>query len=144
MKKQTFAILLALIASGAMAQNFEGRTIEERIAHSTGNNEDSIKTAKGYITMFQQAGANKDYSDMYIDYKWLKNYVLSVELSITSYILVIAFSVNIDFSVPTGPSNAPNTPSKITSPAELPFPADVLADANAPETRPGIASAITD
>ena len=74
MKKLTFAFLFALAASGVMAQNFEGSTVEERIAHSTGNNEDSIKTAKGYITMFQQAGANKDYQDMYINYKWLKKY----------------------------------------------------------------------
>ena len=74
MKKLTLAALLAMAATGAMAQNFEGSTVEERIAHSTGNNEDSIKTAKGYITMFQQAGANKDWQDMYIDYQWLKNY----------------------------------------------------------------------
>ena len=74
MKKQTIAILLALFASGAMAQNFEGSTLEERIAHSTGNSEDTIKTAKGYITMFQQSGANKDYKDMYINYQWLKKY----------------------------------------------------------------------
>ena len=74
MKKLTFAFLFALGASGVMAQNFEGSTVEDRIAHSTGNNEDSIKTAKGYITMFQQAGANKDYQDMYINYKWLKKY----------------------------------------------------------------------
>lgn len=74
MKKLTFAILFALAASGAMAQNFEGSTVEERIAHSTGNNEDSIKTAKGYITMFQQTGANKDYQDMYVNYRWLKRF----------------------------------------------------------------------
>ena len=61
MKKLKLAILLAMTAAGAMAQNFEGSTVEERIAHSTGNNEDSIKTAKGYITMFQQTGANKDW-----------------------------------------------------------------------------------
>ena len=74
MKKLTIAMLLTMLGAGAMAQNFEGSTVEERIAHSTGNNEDSVKTAKGYITMFQQAGANKDYADMYINYKWLKNY----------------------------------------------------------------------
>lgn len=74
MKKLTFALLFALTASGVMAQNFDGSTVEERIAHSTGNNEDSIKTAKGYITMFQQAGANKDFADMYINYQWLKKY----------------------------------------------------------------------
>ena len=74
MKKLTFAMLLAMFGAGAMAQNFEGSTIEERIAHSTGNNEDSIKTAKGYVTMFQQAGTNKDYADQYINYKWLKKY----------------------------------------------------------------------
>ena len=74
MKKLKLAILFAMSAAGAMAQNFEGSSVEDRIAHSTGNNEDSIKTAKGYITMFQQAGANKDYKDMYIDYQWLKKY----------------------------------------------------------------------
>ena len=51
MKKLTLAMLLAQIGATAMAQNFEGSTIEERIAFSTGDNEDSIKTAKGYITM---------------------------------------------------------------------------------------------
>ena len=74
MKKTSIAIVLAAMSATAMAQNFEGSTVDERIAHSTGNNEDSIKTAKGYITMFQQAGANKDYADMYIDYQWLKQY----------------------------------------------------------------------
>ena len=74
MKKLTLAILFALTASGAMAQNFEGSSLEDRIVHSTGNDEDSIKTAKGYITMFQQAGTNKDYKDMYVNYQWLKNY----------------------------------------------------------------------
>ena len=74
MKKISIAIALAAMSATAMAQNFEGSTVDERIAHSTGNNEDSIKTAKGYITMFQQAGANKDYADMYIDYQWLKQY----------------------------------------------------------------------
>ncbi|MCH5169144.1 MAG: tetratricopeptide repeat protein [Prevotellaceae bacterium] len=74
MKKLTIAIVLTAVSATAMAQNFEGSTVEERIAHSTGDSEDSIKTAKGYITMFQQAGANKDYQDMYIDFQWLKNY----------------------------------------------------------------------
>ena len=74
MKKLTLAMLLALIGAVAMAQNFEGSTVEERIAYSTGNDEDTIKTAKGYITMFQMAGTNKDWQDMYIDYQWLKKY----------------------------------------------------------------------
>ena len=74
MKRLTLAMLLALIGATAMAQNFEGSTIEERIAFSTGDNEDSIKTAKGYITMFQQTNANKDYQDMYENYKWIKTY----------------------------------------------------------------------
>ena len=74
MKKLTLFALLLVAAAGAMAQNFEGSTIEERIAFSTGNNEDSIKTAKGYITMFQQTNANKDYQDMYENYKWIKTY----------------------------------------------------------------------
>ena len=74
MKKLTLAVLLTTFGAAAMAQNFEGKTIEERIAHTTGDNEDSIKTAKGYVTLFQTAGANKDYADMYINYQWLKNY----------------------------------------------------------------------
>ena len=51
MKKLTLAMLLALIGATAMAQNFEGKTLEERIAFSTGDNEDTIKTAKGYLTL---------------------------------------------------------------------------------------------
>ncbi len=74
MKKLTLFALLLVAAAGAMAQNFEGSTLEERIAHSTGDNEDSIKTAKGYITMFQQTGTNKDFQDMYTNYIWLKKY----------------------------------------------------------------------
>ena len=61
-----------MAAAGATAQNFEGSTLEERIAHTMGNNEDSIKTAKGFITMFQQSNSNKDYKDMYVNYQWLK------------------------------------------------------------------------
>ena len=74
MKKLTLAMLLALFGAAAMAQNFEGSTLEERIAFSTGDNEDTIKTAKGYLTMFQQTNANKDYQDMYENYKWIKTY----------------------------------------------------------------------
>ena len=72
MKKLTLAALLAMLAAGAMAQNFEGSTVEERIGYSNNNNEDSIKAGRQYITMFQQAGANKDYQDMYVNYQWLK------------------------------------------------------------------------
>ena len=74
MKKLTLAMLLALIGATAMAQNFEGKTVEERIAYSTGEGEDTIKTAKGYITMFQQTGANQDWQDMYTKYQWRKKY----------------------------------------------------------------------
>lgn len=74
MKKLTLAILFAAAAGTTMAQNFENSTIEERIAFSTTDNEDSIKTAKGYVTMFQQAGSNKDFADMYVNYQWLKTY----------------------------------------------------------------------
>ena len=73
MKKLTLFALLAMFGAGAMAQNFEGSTIEERIAHTTGNNEDTIKTAKGYVTLFQTAGSNKDWQEMYVNYQWLKN-----------------------------------------------------------------------
>jgi len=74
MKKLTLAMLLALIGAAAMAQNFEGTTVEERIAYSTGNSEDTIKAAKGYITMFQQAQANQDWKEMLLNYQWIKKY----------------------------------------------------------------------
>ena len=74
MKKLTLAMLLALFGAAAMAQNFENSTIEERIAYSTGNAEDTIKTAKGYVTMFQQTRANQDWQDMYENFQWLKKY----------------------------------------------------------------------
>ena len=72
MKKLTLAALLAMLAAGTMAQTFENSTVEERIGYSNNNNEDSIKSGRQYITMFQQAGANKDYQDMYVNYQWLK------------------------------------------------------------------------
>jgi len=74
MKKITLSILFAMAVTGATAQNFEGSTLEDRIAHTTGNSEDTIKTAKGYITMFQQTGTNKDFQDMYTNFKWLRDY----------------------------------------------------------------------
>ena len=74
MKKLTLFALLLVSAAGAMAQNFEGTDVDQRIAYSTGDNEDSIKTARGYLTMFQQTNANKDYQDMYVNYQWIKKY----------------------------------------------------------------------
>ena len=74
MKKLTLAMLLALIGAAAMAQNFENSTLEERIAYTTGNAEDTIKLAKGYLTMFQQTRANQEWKDMYENYQWLKKY----------------------------------------------------------------------
>ena len=72
MKKLTIAALLAMFAAGAMAQTFENSTVEDRIGYSNNNNEDSIKAGRQYITMFQQANANKDWQDMYVNYQWLK------------------------------------------------------------------------
>ena len=76
MKKPLLVIMLAAVAGSALAQtpNFEGSTLEERIGYTNDNNEDSIKTAKGYITMFQQANANKEYKDMRTNCLWLKSY----------------------------------------------------------------------
>ena len=74
MKKLTLFALLLVAAAGAMAQNFEGTDVDQRIAYSTGDNEDSIKTARGYLTMFQQTGANQDWKDMYVNYTWIKKY----------------------------------------------------------------------
>ena len=72
MKKLTIAALLAMFAAGAMAQTFENSSVEDRIGYSNNNNEDSIKAGRQYITMFQQANANKDWQDMYVNYQWLK------------------------------------------------------------------------
>ena len=72
MKKITLFACIAMLAAGAMAQNFEGSTVEERIAHTLGSNEDSIKAAKGFITMFQQSNTNQDYKEMYNNFQWLK------------------------------------------------------------------------
>ncbi len=58
----------------ATAQNFEGSTLEERIAHTNNNNEDSIKTGRGYVSLFQQSLQDKNWKDARINLKWLSAY----------------------------------------------------------------------
>ena len=74
MKKLTLAMLLALIGATAMAQNFEGTNENDRIAYSTGDNEDSIRTARVCIMEFQGARAQQNWQEMYKNFQWLKKY----------------------------------------------------------------------
>lgn len=71
LKKIALGITVAAAVCPAFAQNFENSTLEERIAYSNNNNEDSIRVGKGYISMFQQAQGNQDWKDMYTNFKWL-------------------------------------------------------------------------
>lgn len=59
---------LATFASAAMAQ-FEGKTVDERIAATAG--EDSITVGRGHISSFQMGIENKNWKDAHISWKWL-------------------------------------------------------------------------
>ena len=59
---------LATFASAAMAQ-FEGATIDERIAATAG--EDSVVVGRGHISSFQMGIENKNWKDAHISWKWL-------------------------------------------------------------------------
>ena len=71
LRKITLAIALTTLSSVAVAQNFEGSTVDERIGYSNQNNEDSIKIGRGYISMFQQSISNQNWPEAYINFKWL-------------------------------------------------------------------------
>ena len=74
LRKLTLVIALSALGGVAMAQNFEGTTVDERIGYSNNNNEDSIKIGRGYISMFQQSISNQNWPEAYINYNWLKKY----------------------------------------------------------------------
>ena len=59
---------LVTFASTAMAQ-FEGATIDERIAATAG--EDSVVVGRGHISSFQMGIDNKNWKDAHISWKWL-------------------------------------------------------------------------
>lgn len=69
MKIRTLAFAcLATFASAAMAQ-FEGATIDERIAATAG--EDSVVVGRGHISSFQMGIENKNWKDAHISWTWL-------------------------------------------------------------------------
>ena len=69
MKIRTLAFAcLVTFASTAMAQ-FEGATIDERIAATAG--EDSVVVGRGHISSFQMGIDNKNWKDAHISWKWL-------------------------------------------------------------------------
>ena len=69
MKIRTLAFAcLATFASAAMAQ-FEGATIDERLAATAG--EDSVVVGRGHISSCQMGIENKNWKDAHISWKWL-------------------------------------------------------------------------
>ncbi|MCQ2222521.1 MAG: tetratricopeptide repeat protein [Bacteroidaceae bacterium] len=80
MKFKTWMIALALgaVTTPAMAQ-FEDTDVNDRAEYSFKKAgvpagevmEDSIKIARGYVSMFQQSIQNQDYKDAYVNWKWL-------------------------------------------------------------------------
>ena len=73
MKLTKIALILTFagFTGTAMAQNFEGSTIDERIGYSNNNNADSIKIGRGYVSLFQQSIANQNWKDAYVNLKWI-------------------------------------------------------------------------
>lgn len=73
MKIKATALFMAMAAvtCNVVAQDFTDTSVDDRIAYSNNNNEDSIKNGRGYISMFQQSMQNKDYEDARINLQWL-------------------------------------------------------------------------
>lgn len=69
-----FAIALATATAPAFAQDFTGKSLDERIAYSNNNNEDSVKTGRGYVSYFQQSLQNQDWKGAHMNYQWLIKY----------------------------------------------------------------------
>ena len=61
-------VCMATFASAAMAQ-FEGTTVDERIAATAG--EDSVTVGRGHISSFQMGIENKNWKDAHISWTWL-------------------------------------------------------------------------
>ena len=69
-RKLALIAMMAGVSGTALAQ-YENTTIDERIAATNNNNEDSIKVGRGYISLFQQSISNQSWADAYINWKWL-------------------------------------------------------------------------
>ena len=52
LKKIVFAFALTLSVAPVLAQDFTDKSLDERIGFSNNNNEDSIKTGRGYVSYF--------------------------------------------------------------------------------------------
>lgn len=70
MKKILLAVALAAVSGGAFAQ-YEGSTMDDRIAATMGENEDSIKEARGYVSLYQTTISQQDWKEAYTNWKWL-------------------------------------------------------------------------
>ena len=71
LKKIVFAFALTLSVAPAFAQDFTDKSLDERIGFSNNNNEDSIKTGRGYVSYFQQSLQNQDWQGAHLNYQWL-------------------------------------------------------------------------
>ena len=72
LKKLAFATALAIGATPAMAQNFEGTTYDDRIGATNNGNEDSIKIGRQNISLFQQNMDNNSFAEARTSLLWLK------------------------------------------------------------------------
>ena len=71
LKKIVFAFALTLSVAPVLAQDFTDKSLDERIGFSNNNNEDSIKTGRGYVSYFQQSLQNQDWQGAHLNYQWL-------------------------------------------------------------------------
>ena len=69
-KKIAFFLTLAAASATTYAQ-YEDTSVDQRIGATNNNNEDSIKIGRGYISMFQQSLANKNWAEAYMNWKWI-------------------------------------------------------------------------
>lgn len=71
LSKLFFAIAMTAAVAPGFAQDFTDKTLDERIAYSNNNNEDSVKSGRGYVSYFQQSLQNQDWAGAHLNYQWL-------------------------------------------------------------------------
>ena len=71
LKKIAFFLTLAAASTATTYAQYENSTVDQRIAATNNNNEDSVKLGRGYISMFQQSISNSSWAEAYINWKWI-------------------------------------------------------------------------
>lgn len=70
-QKSALILALAMVATKGVAQDFTDASMDERIGYSCNNNEETIKEARGQVSLYQQSLQAKNYADARTNLQWI-------------------------------------------------------------------------